>query len=100
MEDIAVTDQLGNFKIRTRVTIPFRLVINKEGFSGQTVEVLSPSNKITVGLNPQNTIIDAVVISASRVPEKILKSPIAIEKIDIKTIRESPAASFYETLKM
>lgn len=98
-EDSAFTDQSGNFKIRTRVTIPFRLVINKEGFTSQTVEVLSPSNKITVGLNPQNTIIDAVVISASRVPEKILRSPIAIEKIDIKTIRESPAASFYETLE-
>jgi hypothetical protein len=40
-----------------------------------------------------------VVISASRIPEKILKSPIAIEKIDIKTISESPAASFYETLE-
>lgn len=98
-QDTALTDQLGNFKIRTRVTIPFRVVIQKDGFTGQTVEILSPSNKITIGLNPQNTIIDDVVISASRVPEKILKSPIAIEKIDIKTIRESPAASFYETLE-
>ena len=50
-------------------------------------------------LNPQNTIINEVVISASRVPEKVLKSPIAIEKIDIRTIRESPATSFYETLE-
>ena len=98
-EDTSFTDPLGNFKIRTRVTIPFRLVINKDGYTPQTVEVLSPSSKISVGLNPQNTIIDAVVISASRTPEKILRSPIAIEKIDIRTIRESPAASFYETLE-
>lgn len=98
-EDTALTDQQGNFKIRTRVKIPFRIVINKEGFSSQTVEILSLSNKIAIELNPQNTIIDEVVISASRVPEKVLRSPIAIEKIDIRAIRESPAASFYETLE-
>jgi outer membrane receptor protein involved in Fe transport len=98
-QDAAVTDQDGNFQLRTRVKIPFRIVIAKEGFAIQTTEILSLSSKIAVELNPQNTIINEVVISASRVPEKILRSPIAIEKIDIKTIRESPAASFYETLE-
>ena len=98
-QDTALTDQQGNFKIRTRVKIPFRIVINKEGFISQTVEILSLSNKIAIELNPQNAIIDEVVISASRVPEKVLRSPIAIEKIDIRAIRESPAASFYETLE-
>lgn len=98
-EDTSLTDQQGNFKIRTRVKVPFRLIISKEGFLTQTVEILSLSNKIAVELNPQNAIIDEVVISASRVPEKVLKSPIAIEKIDIRAIRESPAASFYETLE-
>jgi len=98
-QDTAVTDQNGNFNLRTRVKIPFRIVIAKEGFATQTTEILSLSSKIAVELNPQNTIINEVVISASRVPERILKSPIAIEKIDIKTIRESPAASFYETLE-
>ncbi|ASK29349.1 energy transducer TonB [Chryseobacterium sp. T16E-39] len=98
-EDTSLTDQQGNFKIRTRVKIPFRIVISKEGFISQTVEILSLSNKIAIELNPQNAIIDEVVISASRVPEKVLRSPIAIEKIDIRAIRESPAASFYETLE-
>nr|WP_314493348.1 TonB-dependent receptor [uncultured Chryseobacterium sp.] len=99
IQDAAVTDQEGNFILRTRVKLPFRLVITKAGFVSQTTEILSLSSKVAVDLNPQNTIIDEVVISASRVPEKILKSPIAIEKIDIKAIRESPAASFYETLE-
>ncbi|MBL1221696.1 TonB-dependent receptor [Chryseobacterium sp. L7] len=98
-QDTAITDQEGSFKLRTRVKIPFRIVINKEGFAEQTTEILSLSNKISIDLNPQNTIINEVVVSASRVPEKIMKSPIAIEKIDIKTIRESPAATFYETLE-
>ncbi len=98
-QDKATTDQDGNFNLRTRVKIPFRIVIAKEGFASQTAEILSLSSKVAIELNPQNTIINEVVISASRVPEKIMRSPIAIEKIDIKTIRESPAASFYETLE-
>lgn len=98
-QDTAVTDQEGNFNLRTRVKIPFRIVVTKEGFAAHTAEILSLSSKIAIELNPQNTIINEVVISASRVPEKILRSPIVIEKIDIKTIRESPAASFYETLE-
>ncbi len=98
-EDTAISDQDGSFKLRTRVKIPFRIVITKEGYLSQTAEILSVSHKISIDLNPQNTIINEVVISASRIPEKILRSPIAIEKIDIKTIRESPAASFYETLE-
>ena len=97
--DETLTDKQGYFTLRTRVKIPFRIVINKEGFNSQTVEILSLSNKIAIDLNPQNTIINEVVISASRVPEKVLRSPIAIEKIDIKAIRESPASSFYETLE-
>lgn len=97
--DTAYSDQGGNFILHTRVQIPFRITINKEGFTNQTIEVLSLSNKIAIELNPQNTIINEVVISACKVPEKVLKSPIAIEKIDIKTIRESPASSFYETLE-
>lgn len=98
-QDTATTGQDGSFKLRTRVKIPFRIVVTKDGFAGQTTEILSPSNKISIDLNPQNTIINEVVVSASRVPEKIMKSPIAIEKIDIKTIRESPTATFYETLE-
>lgn len=98
-QDTALTDQEGHFILRTRVKIPFRVSIHKEGYTSQTVEILSLSNKITIELNPQNTIINEVVISASRVPEKVLRSPIAIEKIDIKAIRESPASSFYETLE-
>ncbi|MBS1656084.1 MAG: TonB-dependent receptor plug domain-containing protein, partial [Bacteroidetes bacterium] len=40
-----------------------------------------------------------VVVTASRVPENILKSPVAIEKLDIRAIKETPAPSFYDALE-
>lgn len=39
-----------------------------------------------------------VVVSASRVEESILQSPVSIEKMDIRTIRDTPAATFYDAL--
>jgi outer membrane receptor protein involved in Fe transport len=41
----------------------------------------------------------AVVVSASRVAESILKSPVAIEKLDIRAIKETAAPSFYDALE-
>ncbi|MDQ4141033.1 MAG: TonB-dependent receptor, partial [Bacteroidota bacterium] len=35
----------------------------------------------------------------SRVEESILKSPVAVEKLDIRAIREAPAPSFYDALE-
>jgi outer membrane receptor protein involved in Fe transport len=40
-----------------------------------------------------------LVVTASRVPESILRSPVAIDKLDIRTIRETPAPSFYDALE-
>jgi hypothetical protein len=37
-----------------------------------------------------------VVITASRVSESILRSPVAIQKLDIRAIKESPAPTFYD----
>ena len=42
---------------------------------------------------------DEVVISASRVEENIMKSPVSIEKMDLKSIRESPSINFYDGLQ-
>ena len=52
--------------------------------------------------SPADTLNEAqlrqVVVSASRVPESILTSPVTIEKIDARTIRESPSINFYDGL--
>jgi len=40
-----------------------------------------------------------VVVSASRVPERIIQSPVSIEKVTEKSIRESAAPSFFDALE-
>ncbi len=94
-----ITDKTGNFVLRTRTKLPFTLVFSSIGFSQQEVEVKSLGSNVNVELSTQTVLGHEVVVTASRVPESILRSPVAIEKLDIKSIKESPSPSFYDALE-
>jgi iron complex outermembrane receptor protein len=93
------TDQKGNFKLRSRLKFPFYLVFSSIGFQTQEFQVKDIGSKLNVELQTQTLLANEVVITASRVPENILKSPVAIEKLDIRALRSSPAPSFYDALE-
>lgn len=93
------TDKGGNFKLRSKLKFPFTLVFSSIGFKTQEFEVRDIGNKLNIELLTQTVLANEVVITASRVQESILKSPVAIEKLDIRAIRESPAPSFYDALE-
>ena len=93
-----VTNNEGVFQLRTRTKLPFTLIFSSIGFQAQEVEVRQLGSDIQVALVTQTVIGNEVVITASRVPEKILQSPVAIEKLDIRAIKEAPAPSFYDAL--
>lgn len=92
------TNGAGNFELKTRAKLPFTLVFTSVGFQAQEVLVEQLGPNIQVALVTQTVLGSEVVVTASRVPEKILQSPVAIEKLDIRAIKESPAPSFYDAL--
>ena len=94
-----VTNDNGKFVLRTKIKPPFTLVFSSIGFEPQEMEVKSFGSNLQVALATQTILGSDLVITASRVPEKILKSPVAIEKLDVRTIRETPAPSFYDALE-
>jgi hypothetical protein len=53
-----------------------------------------------VALSTQTVLGNEVVVTASRVAESILKSPVAIEKLDVRTIKETPRQAFMMHWKM
>jgi iron complex outermembrane receptor protein len=93
------TDNKGNFRLSTDARLPLTLSISSIGFQKLEIEVTDAGNSIAIGLNQKNELMDEVVVSASRVEENILKSPVSIEKMDIKTIKETPSINFYEGLQ-
>ena len=93
------TDQNGKFKIRSKLRFPFLLTFSSVGFKTQEFEVKESGSQLHIELLTQTVLGNEVVITASRVPESILKSPVAIEKLDIRAIKNSPAPSFYDALE-
>ena len=93
------TDERGNFKLVTNQKPPFTLIISSVGFETQEVAVTSESNVIQVDLKPGASLGVEVVVSASRVPERILESPVSIERVSAANIRTAPAANYYDILR-
>lgn len=94
-----ITNSQGAFKLRTRLKFPFTLVFSSIGFEQQEYKITGTDSKLDIELTTQTVLGKEVVVTASRVAENILKSPVAIEKLDIRAIRETPAPSFYDALE-
>lgn len=94
-----ITNSAGQFSIKTKNKFPLTLVFSSVGFEPQEFDVKSINSKLSIALVTQTVLGKEVVVTASRVAESILKSPVAIEKLDIRAIRESAAPSFYDALE-
>lgn len=94
-----ITDSKGNFSLKSRLRFPFTLVFTSIGYQPQEFLVENAGSKIDIALASQTLLGKEVVVSASRVAEEALKSPVAVEKLDIRAIKESPAPSFYDALE-
>lgn len=94
-----VTNQAGDFRLRTKSRLPFTLIFSSVGFKQQEFEVKSLGSDLQIALTTQTVLGNELVVTASRVQESILRSPVAINKLDIRAIRESPSPSFYDALE-
>lgn len=93
------TDKNGNFTLKTKQKLPFTLVITSVAYEPQEIVISSTGSNIQIALSTRTVLGNEVVVTASRVAESILKSPVAIEKLDVRAIRESAAPSFYDALE-
>jgi iron complex outermembrane receptor protein len=93
------SDVDGKFAFKAKLSYPFVLVFNAIGHDTQEIQIASAQQPISVALESRGVLTNEVVVSASRVEESRLKSPVAIEKLDIRAIKETPAPSFYDALE-
>ncbi|GLU51042.1 membrane protein [Dyadobacter frigoris] len=94
-----ITDGDGRFNLATSSVPPFTLTVSSVGFETQEINITGGISNIEVKLAEQAILGKELVVSASRVEESVMRSPVSIEKIDIRTIRETPQASFYDALQ-
>lgn len=95
----AITDYDGSFVLITNQTPPFSLEITAVGYSSSSVSVESLSQKIYVKLDSEETKLNEIVVSASRAPERVLQSPVTIERMGIQQVKSTTAPTFYDGLE-
>ncbi len=88
----------GSFVFTSKKSPPFKLHISYVGYAPQVVEVVDESVFLEIALKEQMLLGQEVVVSASRVEENILRSPISIEKMNLRDIQQVSAANFYDGL--
>lgn len=92
------TDSNGRYSFSTSQKAPFTLVISFLGYVSVEREITGNTSGINTELEPTAILGQEVVISASRTPEKILESPVSVERMGQSTIKELSAPSFYDAL--
>ncbi|WP_441000308.1 TonB-dependent receptor [Fodinibius sp. SL11] len=89
----------GTFSLNIRQDPPLTLIFTMVGFRTTEVEITENTvADLTVELSEAAIMGDEVVVSASRVEENLLESPVSIEKIDAIAIQQAASPSFYESL--
>ena len=94
-----ITSDSGQFSLRTKNKFPLTIIFTSVGFQPQEFIVKGIESKLYIALETQTTLGNEVVVTASRVPESRLKSPVAIEKLDIRAIRETASPNFYDAMQ-
>ncbi len=92
-----VTDTKGQFSLNTTTKPPFTITVSMVGYAIQEVEV-KDNTPLSISMKESTEDLNQVVVSASRVEERILRSPVSIEKMDARAIQLSPSANFYDAL--
>jgi outer membrane receptor protein involved in Fe transport len=93
------TDFDGYFLLTVADTPPFTLEISVLGFHTTKVEITKNNQKVNVSIAENETSLDEIVVSASRTPERIMESPVTIERMDSRAIKNTSAPSFYDGLE-
>jgi hypothetical protein len=94
----ASTDFNGNFQLEVNQTPPFTIEASSVGFNSSIISIKTNNQKVEFKLR-EGTLLNEIVISASRTPERIFESPVTIERMGIQEIQNTSSASYYDGLE-
>jgi len=94
-----ISDSDGKFTLNTAKKPPYSIDISSVGFLTQRINITSSNQKVVVKLLEEENKLNEIVVSASRTPERVLESPVTIERMGIQEIRNTSSPSFYDGLE-
>lgn len=93
-----VTDIDGNYSFDVRsVSPPFTIVVSMVGYESQELEITDANTTgLDIIMTEQFIMGQEVVVSASRMEQSIMDSPVTIEKMGILAVKNTASDSYYK----
>ncbi len=95
------TDDKGNFSINvpSGVSFPITLIFSSIGYTTQEIIVTGAGVMPDIMMESSSSLGQEVVISATRMPTRIMESPVSIERVSSTALRNAPADNYYDIVK-
>lgn len=94
-----IADSDGKFILSTSKKPPYSIEISSVGYGSKVLEIKASNQKISIILISEETLLNEIIVSASRTPERIKESPVTIERMTIKEIKNTTSTTFYDGLE-
>lgn len=95
---IATSNFDGTFTINIKQKLPVIIEVSSSGYSKETLKITSSNDELYFVLKETGAL-EQVVVSASRTPERILESPVTVERIGLNDIKKNASFNFYDGLE-
>ncbi len=97
-DDGTITEVDGSFTLTVNQRPPFVLVVSFIGYQDLEFPVGDNTRNLVIRLSESSSFLDEVVISASRVEEKIMESPVTIEKLNLPAIKAAGSLDYFDQM--
>jgi len=94
-----ITNTSGEFSLTAKDSPPLTLTISFVGYATQELSITDASTTgLDIMLLEQTLLGQEIVVTAMRMEQPILQSPVTIEKMDLATIRQVATPDFYDAI--
>lgn len=93
-----ISNASGKYSLNIQQATPYTLVFSYIGFRTEEIVVNENNAVIDLTMREESKLGSEIVVSASRMEESIMKSPVTIEKMDILSIKQSATSDYYDAL--
>jgi iron complex outermembrane receptor protein len=94
-----ITNLKGEYDVSLKGDLPITIGISFIGYKTQEILIEKEGQVPDVLLTESSFITEEVVVTASRVEESVMTSPVAVEKLDLRSLKESASPNFFDALE-
>jgi len=93
-----ITGYDGTFILKSKTPPPLEIKVSYVGYESQNIKISDEHIFLDIKMKEQYLLGQEIIVSASRVEESILRSPVSIEKMNSRDIQQISSANFYDGL--